>query len=300
MEIRLLSTEIPNTPCSGCTSYSFPITAELIEDFFFNRDLECPKCKAKLNYWQLLLRHFEWQFPSYLFGLVGANNTWAEIIMKPNETYTVELEKIGISKESKILQINYTPQESGVMPLEIHSNTPLRHFIPNTINLFGMPLKEFREQTRILIVVNWIQTNQENELWRNLIEAVEAYSINKFESTIIPANVAVESRLTPIISEYLEKIVSKERIKNFLTSGATYSHQLNVLLPLLAKSENFPLMPDFLRGNLNSLRDFRNQLAHKGKLENIDKSKVATLLCSAIFGLTYLNIFENHLKKKNT
>ncbi|MFV8328417.1 hypothetical protein [Flavobacterium sp. ZS1P14] len=132
-----------------------------------------------------------------------------------------------------------------------------------------------------------------------MIEAVEAFSVKSFPSTIIPANVSVESRLTPIISEYLEKIISKKRISDFLSTGATYSHQLNILLPLLTTFEEFPTMPDFLRGNLNLLRNLRNQLAHEGKLKNIDKSTISTLLCSATFGLTYLNILEKHLKTKS-
>ena len=298
MNIKLLSTDSRGTPCSECKAYSFPITNELFENYFQNRELICPKCDAKLNLWDLLLRHFDWEVSTYLYAIVGAKSTWAEIIMKPNEDFFLDLETIGITTESKILQIGYTPQENGLMPLEVHTNVPIRHFIPNKINLFGKPFREPKEETRVLVTVDWVDNNDENVLWQNLIEAVEAFSIKKYQSVIIPANVAVESRLTPILSEYIEKIVSKKRVESFLTSGATYSHQVNVLLPLLATAENFPLMPDFLRGNLNSLRTFRNELAHKGKLENIDKSKVATLLCSATFALSYLNIFANHLKSK--
>jgi hypothetical protein len=296
MEIKLLSTDTKGTPCSECKAYSFPITSELLEDYFFNRDLICPECKSKLDLWGLLIRHFEWGFPSYLYAVVGGNDTWAEIIMKPNEIFILDLEKIGVPENAKILQIGYTPQEKGLFPLEIHGNYPLRHFVPNKIHLFGKTDGEVVEQTRVLVTINWVENNDENELWTNLIEAVEAFSIKKFQATIIPANVSVESRLTPIISEYLEKIASKQKVSDFLSTGATYSHQLNILLPLLTTFEKFPKMPDFLRGNLNSLRSLRNQLAHKGKLDNIDKSRVANLLCSAIFGLTYLNILDKHLK----
>ena len=295
MKIKLLSTDTRGTPCSECKAYSFPITSELIEDYFYRRELICPKCKTKLDLWNLLIRHFEWGIPSYLYSLVGANDTSAEIIMKPNEVFFLDLEKIGISNESRILRIAYSPQESGLLPIEMYQ---IRHFIPNKIHLFGKPFREIREQTRVLVTIDWVENNQENELWQNLIEAVEAFSIKKIQSAIIPANVAVESRLTPIISEYLGKIVSKQKVSDFLSTGATYSHQLNILLPLLTTFENFPIMPDFLRGNLNSLRSLRNDLAHKGKLDNIDKPKVANLLCSAILGLTYLNILEKHLSKK--
>lgn len=295
MDIQLLSTTKNGTPCSECKAYSFSITDRLFEDYFFNIELICPKCSAKLNLWDLLHRHFEWNFSSYLYSVVGANNTWAEFKMKPNEIFVLDLEKIGIDDKAKILTVGYTPQGDGIMPLEIHGNQPIRHFIPNKIYLYGKPFGEPKEEVRVVVAIDWVENDSENALWQNLIEAVEAFSVNKFSSAIIPANVAVESRLTPIISKYLEEIVSKKRVESFLTQGATYSHQLNILLPLLAKVHNFPILSDFIRGNLNALRGFRNELAHKGKL-TIDKPTVATALCSATFGLTYLNIFEKYLK----
>jgi hypothetical protein len=296
MDIKLLSTDQKGTPCSECKAISFVINSKIFEDYFYNKPLICPKCSAKLNLWKLLHRHFEWNFSSYLYSVVGANNTWAEIKMKPNEVFTLDLSKIGINSNSKILTISYTPQESGVMPLEIHNNTPTRHFIPNKIYLFGRPFGEAKDETRVLITIDWVENYTENSFWQNLIEAVEAFSLNQLPSAIIPANVAVESRLTPIISEYLEDIISKKRVEDFLSQAATYSHQLNILLPLLAKIHDFPQLPDFIRGNLNALRGLRNEIAHVGKLKNADKATVATMLCSATFGLAYLNLLEQKLR----
>lgn len=297
MNIKLLSTDKKGTPCSECKAYSFLITSELFENYYFGKQLVCPKCDSKLNLWSLLHRHFDWNFSSYLYTVIGANNTWAEIKMKPNEVFTLDLNKIGISKEAKILSIGYTPQENGVMPLEIHGNSPIRHFIPNIIHLFGRPFGEPREQTRVLVTIDWVENYNENILWQNLIEAVEAYSVNNLSAAVIPANVSVESRLTPIISKYLEDVISKQRTKDFLSQAATYSHQLNILLPLLAKIHGFPMLPDSIRGNLNALRGLRNELAHNGRLEKIDKSTIGEMLCSATFGLTYLNLFQKHLNK---
>lgn len=297
MDIKLLRTNKTGTPCSECKAYSFSITSNLFENYYFEKPLICPACNSKLNLWNLLHRHFEWNFSSYLYTVIGANNTWAEINMKPNEVFTLDLNKIGITNEAKILTIGYSPQENGVMPLEIHGNLPIRHFIPNIINLFGRPFGEPKELTRVLVTVDWVENYNENTLWQNLIEAVEAYSTNSLSSTIIPANVAIESRLTPIVSKYLEEVISKQRAKDFLSQAATYSHQLNILLPLLAKIHGFPKLPDSIRGNLNALRGLRNELAHKGRLEQINKSTIATMLCSATFGLTYLNLFEKYLNK---
>lgn len=295
MSIKLLSTDQKGTPCSECHGFSFEINSQLFENYFKGNHLVCPKCSAKLNLWTLLLRHFEWNFSSYLYTVVGANNSWIEIKMKPNEVFFLNLNQIGINDTAKILSITYVPQELGLTPLELHGNSPLRHFIPNKIHLFGRPTGEVKEETRVLVTVDWVENYMENSFWQNLIEAVEAFSIGKLSSAIVPANVAVESRLTPIVRKYFEEIISKKRVDDFLSQAATYSHQLNILLPLIAKINDFPQLPDFIRGYLNALRGFRNEIAHKGKLKNIDKKITAELLCAATFGLTYLNLLEKRL-----
>jgi hypothetical protein len=297
MGIELLSTDIKGTPCSECKAFSFSITSSLLEGYFYNKEIKCPKCGAKLDLWNSLMRHFQWEFPSYLFAVVGGNNTWSKINMKPNETVVINLQDLGIPADAKILQISYTPQGGSLFPVELHGNVPNRHFIPTRIHLFGKPNGESVENTIVLVVIDWVPKNEENEVWHNLIEAIESFSQYKYHLTIIPANVSVEAKLNFILFKYLTRIASKKRVSDFLSNGATYSHQLNILLPLLADFEKFPLMPDFLRGYLNELRDYRNEFAHQGKYsKDIDKSTTARLLCSATFGLAYLNIFENKLQ----
>ena len=218
--------------------------------------------------------------------------------MKPNETFELNLEKIGIPKESKILQLNYTPNGKGLFPLEMHGNTPYRHFIPNTIYLFGRPIGDLVLETPVAVFIIWVPLTENNELWENLIESVEAFSINKFHSSIIPANVAVEAKLNQILNDYLSKYSSTKRVEDFLSSGATYSHQLNVLLPFISSIVKFPILPDHIRGGLNELRDYRNKIAHTGTtVKPLDKNTTRRLLCSASFGLGYLNLLERQLKK---
>lgn len=297
MSIKVLSTDSKGTPCPECKAVSFPITPSLMEDYFYEKELKCPKCNSKLDLWNLILRHFEWGIPSYLFAVVGGNNTWSTITMKPNEVFVLELESLGIPVDSKILQVSYSAQGKGIQPIELHGNVPYRHFIPNKLYLFGRPFGEAVQETTVLVVVDWVKYNEENQVWHNLIEAVESFSIKKYHTTIIPSNVSVESKLNIILSKYLGKIVSNKRVSDFLSNGATYSHQLNILLPLLAKFEKFPIMSDFLRGNLNELRDYRNEFSHQGKYSKpVDKPVISRLLCASIFGLAYLNIFESKIK----
>lgn len=295
MKIKLLSTDQKGTPCSECHAFSFEINSEIFENYFEDKELICPECSAKLNLWKLLFRHFEWNFSTYLYTVVGANNSWVEIKMKRNEIFFLDLNEIGINDSAKILSITYVPQELGLIPVELHGNSPVRHFISNKIHLYGRPTGEITDETRVLVSVDWVENYMENSFWQNLIEAVEAFSIGKLSSAVVPANVAVESKLTPIILKYFESMISKKRAEDFLSQAATYSHQLNILLPLIAKIHNFPKLPDFIRGHLNSLRGLRNEIAHQGKLQSVNEKTIAELLCSATFGLTYLNLLEKKL-----
>ncbi len=300
MEYTLLRTNIDGTPCPECKAISFEINLSHLLNYFSKIEMKCSKCQTELDWWALLLRHFDWGFPSYLYAIVGGLQTSLMIHMKPNENYELDLLKIGIPKESKILQVSYTPNGNGLFPLQVHGNTPYRHFIPHKIILFGRPFGEPSEKTPVAVSINWVLQTENNELWENLVESVEAFSINNFQASIIPANVAVEAKLNEIMDAYLSKYASSKRVSDFLVSGATYSHQLNILLPLISNIEKFPNLPDHIRGGLNELRDYRNKIAHKGTtVKQLDKKTTGRLLCSASFALGYLTLLENKIESNH-
>lgn len=308
MKYDLLHTEIYQTPCPECKAISFPITHENLANYFHGIKMKCPKCDTNLDWWTLLLRHFEWEVPSYTYAIVGGFTTSLRIFMKPNEIFSLDLEQIGIPKKSKILQTNYTPNGIGLFPVELHGNTPPRHYIPNVINLYGRPFGEVTEEISVTeeipvaVQINWAEKSDTSQIWENLINAVESFTLKDYNSCVIPSNVSVESTLNNIMTKYFSVFAAKDYVEDFLSSGATYSYQLNVLLPLIAHYNDFPKIPDFIRGNLNKLRSHRNSLAHTGKTKKqIDKKTASELVCSAAFGLSYLNLLEekmnNNFKK---
>ena len=298
MAIEFHRTVIPDVPCSECKAASFTVDSINLRKYFFSEPIVCSNCKSKLNWWNLLLQHTELRFPFYLFGMVGALDTLMVVRMKPNEVFELDLSEVQIPTDAHVLQINYTPNGEGLFPVEVHGNSPIRHFTPHKIHLFGRPFGKPAESTPVAISVCWVQTTFTEESWQNLVHAFEAYSIDRFPSAIIPANVAVESRLTRVLQEYFTKFAAKDRVDDFLETRATYSYQLNVLLPVLTHWVNFPQLPDHIRGQLNRLRDLRNDIAHKGKLDSeLDKSSCANLVCAAAFGFGYVELLEDHLRR---
>jgi len=216
------------------------------------------------------------------------------IHMKPNELYELDLLKIGIPKKSKILHINYTPNGNDLFPVEVHGNSPYRHFIPHKILLYGRPCGEPTETTPVAVSINWVHLSENNEFWGNFVEAIEAYSIQKYQSAIIPANVAVEIKLNKIIDIYISQYPSEEGFKK----RSNYATKLNDWLPKISKNINFPNLPDHVYKGLNDLRGYRNVVAHGGvniKLKPLDKSTTGEILCSVSFALGYLNLIENKI-----
>ncbi len=108
------------------------------------------------------------------------------------------------------------------------------------------------------------------------------------------ANVAIEARLARLLTSFLEQFVGKERTNRFLEQGATYSYQLNVLLPVFSSLRGVKPLPDLIRGHLNELRAYRNDISHKGvPSKKLDQNNMANCICAALFGFHYLNLIES-------
>ena len=293
---RLLHTRMGDTPCNACKAFTFEISENHITQYFNGQNLICGKCGEQQDLWELIIRHFDWHVPEYIYSIVGGYHTTFLIDMQRNSVFDLDLTEVAIPSDAKILQIGYTPNGKGLFPIEMHGNVPPRHFIPNKLRLFGYPFGEATESTPVAVSINWLPKERLITHWSNLVEAVEAFTNRNFAAMIIPANVAVESKLSHLLKVKLSKYVSNDRVERFLSDGATYSHQLNVLLPILSHYEKLPVLPDFIRGNLNSLRSLRNELAHDGKLKvEMESQRAGELICSAFFSLAYLQMIVHKI-----
>jgi hypothetical protein len=150
------------------------------------------------------------------------------------------------------------------------------------------------------IFVTWVPMSPDDAAWTNLVTAFSNYVAAcalgaNYEASLIPANVAVEARLFRFVERRLLKVAFKRRVKGFLTSNATYNHQLNILLPLII-SENIgvPSLPDELRERLNRLNELRNDVAHDGHCTPpLSKDDCAELITASLFAFRYLGIALN-------
>ena len=258
--------------------------------FFERAEIRCSGCGKPIQLWKTSLREITENFMfNQAFSLVSARTTIFSLWLKPSQSAQYTLSDYGVPEDARILYVNYTPC-GNLWPIELHGNVPTLRGSRQTMYLWPVPPRngDVPKNTEVSVMVTWVPHSQFDDSWKNLVAAFEAYASSDYQSSIVPANVAVESTLGITLNGYLSQFVSRERIDTFLKDAATYSHQLNVLVPVIARLTGVTELDAPIRGLLNTLRDLRNKLAHHGSLEKpLEKERCAELLCAAVFGFQY-------------
>lgn len=288
----------PWIPCTKCNS---PIVVEnsQIDNYFNNNPVDCTACNTNIDWWQATQRAIRENFMlNQAFSVIGANAKIIEVVLNPETRTCIKLSDHQIPSNARVLYVNYTPQGGGLFPLEVHGNVPHRRILGEEIWLYPavMNKEAAASETKVSVMITWISHDKDEIELLSITDAFDAYSNNQFLDSIVPANVAVESALSKLLSNYIGSIVAKQRTEDFLTDAATYSSQLNVVLPLIVALKDLPEIPDNIRGLLNKLRSYRNQIAHTGATKKeLTKEDTADVLCAALFGLRYISLIEGKL-----
>ena len=287
-----------------CPKCNAPLTVENkdYENYFNNEIKICDRCNEQIDWWLTILKTIKINLMSnQVFSTLGLPSKIITIKIKANEKIKLKFADHDIPTTARILYVNYTPQGGSLFPIEIHGNIPYRRSPLNEITLFPVPISndvDVLDSTEVSVFVTWINEQTEEAPLLNLVDAFEAYSLKNYTDPIVPANIAVEFKINYILTEILTRVINKrKKVDDFLTSAATYSYQLNIILPLITNLKNIPPLSKDIIGLLDRLRRLRNQIAHTGKTENeITKNDIAELLSAAVFGYYYtLFIEKNYL-----
>jgi hypothetical protein len=288
--------------CSHCSTILEPPDGPNAADaYLYHRPIRCVHCGESLNWWEMVLDAVCENFMgSNAFSALGAMTTAFTVQASPGQRLVLDLSTYGIPSDALILATNYTAC-GRVAPYNMHGNDPKPRRPGAKLRIYVAPLSnEAPPQSAVVYVsVTWVRHTPDDVAWQNILSAFEAYADGDFNRLVIPANVAVEVTLGKFLYQCLEPVASKRRIEEFLSNAATYSHQLNVVLPAILQYTGFPVMPGSLRGLLNRLRDLRNQIAHKGVPEHaITPPDAAKLLCASLFGFKYLSLVMTEYQAK--
>lgn len=278
----------PYINCDQCGD-AIELKKDHFWSFYGKNSIACNNCKRKLglSLWNIILNQLKTKNPFVIFSAIGAAHIVFRTTLKPGEMKSVNLEDYGLPKGGRILFINYTPHGGGLIPCEImFGNSPSRSVIPRIVKMYSFPVQGKKpEDTTLSILVIWVPID-DDESWKHLVNAFEYFSDKNYKSMIVPAHIAVETRITKVLQKILIKTSSKENVENCITQS--FSNNLNVILPAILKPRNVSMIDDDIRGKLNRLRDLRNDMVHEGRLKcDLNDNDAAELICSAIFGFYY-------------
>lgn len=286
---RFWGHEKPWFPCDDCNT-PLVMDESVLDACFVEEPCKCDECGAEVE-WSTFHRIFQenWGF-KFAANVVGAHRSIGKFKLSAHETTAIDLEgEFDVPETARILHINTTPQ-GNVFPAEQYGNDLRRHRYPRQLRLHGVPLGDQSEEepVDVSLMVTWLPEDGVTNSKLNLFDAVEAFEAGKFKEAFVPGNVAVETETTRLVTRLLQPCAPNRKLKRFV-KDAGYSHLLNVVLPGLLENRDVPLLNDNIRGQLNRLRKFRNDVAHGNELrDDIDRETVSKVVCAAVFGHRYM------------
>ncbi len=280
--------------CPKCT-HSLELSDAIFDAFFQSKEIICPECKENIDLWETIKKQLDEILVSFgwHYSLLGCEGRHNNIILKPTEVYKLDLSKeIG---EGELLYINYTPTNGGLFPIQMHSNTPMTHIKPKIIHLFPCPSKDGSVETVVQIFYWFAPLEVVGDLSTMLLlDAFQRFYEKNYRYMLISAQTSVEILHYKFFEKMLKSSnIAKDKIKNFLENQVTFSPQLFILLPFLAKSMNFPIWDSRITDGLRILVRNRNDVVHRGESEKqLNEDQLKQALLSAFFALKYYKIIH--------
>ncbi|OBT20922.1 hypothetical protein A9266_12915 [Vibrio tasmaniensis] len=267
----------------------------------------CSKCHKKPNsifdyqseYKDYIRKVFENNFFGAFYDFLETETVTATCEFHENRINTINLKDLGVSDSALILSVNLTPN-GKITPIEMHGNDVFFKQDYNNKNISYWPAEIFGGVgKRVSISVKWIDEHIQAQ-HNNFLEMMKGFVHRDQNLFIMGGNRSVEENLlqlcmlalTPSRDEFVGKPKEHEKeTRNFLISSATYSHQLKFLLRLICQSYNIPAISREILKDIDRVRGYRNEIAHRGKLNFVlEESDFLHLASSitAVYSLLHL------------
>lgn len=296
---------VPVATWSCSAGHGWRLLSGHFDEYFINGALRCGICGEACDLPRLLgapYRQdlFEYHYP---LGLAGANFTSFRVELS-QDIVRVRLSDFGIPVDALRLEVETTtavreplgkdedPFSAGRYTAIEAAHARPRRYLPDELTVIRHPkgTPPYR-QSEVVVNAYWVGRSSLPPLFVTYAEAARLFYELQFAASLLWANTAVEGALAAVLQPRLAAATSNERVKRFLEEAATYSHQLNVLLPFVADSLGWPTLSDDIRGQLNKLRQHRNDVAHGGSGANVpDYSECGRLLVAALTAIHYLRL----------
>jgi hypothetical protein len=294
IRLEVHETAKPVLLCFGCNKLAlFDEADNVIRSWLLGAGPACPVCGQLIDVWMNTLLALTSDKGLAIASQVGARHTAIAYRLPVGTPTGFDVRDKGVPKDATILRIRHTAGlANGVSIVDIDGNDSAR--APSfTVRVLGVALAEGAStEMQATTTVTWAHHDADDDGRRSLNQALMAIADGRLEEAIIPANVPVEVTLAAVLEEHLRDIgVSNTRLTPFLRDAATYSHQLNVLLPIVLWGTGVPLLAPHLVGVLNRLRGLRNGIGHRGKSEQpLTRAVIGECVAAAVFGFHYARL----------
>lgn len=255
--------------------------------------MTCKNCGLKSSLWEAALRLVR-QASFFTIDSLGAAHASFLFDLSRGEHKELDLTEAGVPEDASILRLTFTSQGSDCFAQVTHGNLASPRSIGTKIHVYGIAHDGGVAGGKTACSVTWIRAKDSAESWLYLVDAFEAMASRKYWQVILPAHIAFEVALMPLVRRGLEQRVSKERVRDFLNDALGVSAALNIILPLICEIWGVPRLQDDIRGQLNQLRDLRNETVHRGMpKQKVDETVAGELLVASVFGFEYVQFVEN-------
>lgn len=297
-------------PCPSCHEL-VGLEHENFVAYFATGATPCPWCNGQLDWWKEARGDFARQFPEWQVAtLVGATVTVVKVDLLPEQMVEIHLAEHDVPPNAEILNVFVDLLPGGPPPCT-HSallvDPPQLRLdpFPAVLRFYGAAHGQGTLPTTQVVTIAWIAPDAADVSVHHLADAARQFAAERYRAMIIPANVAVEAALSPAMHEWVRCYSSKEDTDDFIgPRGATYSQQLKVLSKIASRALGIREMPNRIRNLLDELRQYRNDLVHRGTFHHKDrpapnKEKAAEFLAAAAFGYHYARYLREELGKSS-
>ena len=156
----------PHFDCPRCK------TSLLISDWgkhlYENRSLECGKCRERITPWEIALHSVRSHFTFGIFNPLGARTTIFTTKLFLNSETRLNLYEVGLPKNARILNINFTPEKLFCM--EVSGNSRRQRNRGGRLQLYAFKTFTIKDSSAdegdVGIAVTWVETATEDVAWK--------------------------------------------------------------------------------------------------------------------------------------
>lgn len=284
----------PYAHCPECNFVSEFKDTDL-HAYFEGKPKYCDTCHSLFDWFKALTHSSDFTYATYT--AVRAVTTHFSIKLAPGESKEVDFTREMGGEDGRILMVKYQARgesPDAVTAIELHDATPVRRNRPK-VSLYG---RGGTKETAINIDLIWSPRSKDDPSWESLVDSYEALNAGEYADALMPANVAFEVRLGRFLNDLIRSKTSigKDRVERFLSDGATYGHQVDVLLPFVWSVLALPPLPNPVAAGLKKLRKHRNALAHRGEPDSaVAKTEAISMAVSAVLGCIYVDYLRKRL-----